>query len=213
MNILHTKEKLVACHPLMVAGSPDAGGHGGSHHLLAEAGPAATRGSQPAFCFLVHPLAVAARQPHVSCSFRWVASLALLVLLSSTQAVSAQTLGGQPAYQAPGLRAVIKAQPNSALVRVRYESNNPGPVYVAFLNDKGGVVYTERKQETHFVGNYDFASLPAGDYALHLSTHGFHHVEALRLTRAHNSPATVEVISPNAFQTASQSVFPAAVTN
>lgn len=148
------------------------------------------------------------------CSFRWVASLALLVLLlSSTQAVSAQTLDGQPSYQAPGLRTVIKAQPNSALVRVRYESNNPGPVYLELLNDKRCVVYTERKQETHFVGNYDLASLPAGDYALHLSTYGFHHVEALRLNRDNNSKATVQVIRPNAFQTAFQSLLPSAVTD
>jgi hypothetical protein len=143
-------------------------------------------------------------KPIVGCFFRWLASLALL-LLSRTQAVSAQTLGGQPSYQATGLRTVIKAQPNSALVRVRYESNNPGPVCLELLNDKGGVVYTERKQETHFVGNYDFASLPAGDYALHVSTSGFHHVEAVRLHRANNSTATVQVIRLTAVQTASQS--------
>jgi hypothetical protein len=149
----------------------------------------------------------------VSCFFRWVASLALLVLLPGGQAVSAQTRAAQPSYQATGLRTLIKAQPNSALVRVRYESNNPGPVQLELLNNKGGVVYTERKPETHFVGNYDFASLPAGDYALHVSTYGFHHVEALRLHRANNSTATVQVIRPDAFQTASHSVFPAAVTN
>jgi hypothetical protein len=144
---------------------------------------------------------------------RWVASLALLVLLSSTQAVSAQTLGAQPCYQATGLRTLIKAQPNSALVRVRYETNNPGPVQLELLDDKGGVVYTERKRETHFVGNYDFARLPAGDYALHLATSGFHHVEALRLTRANNSLVTVQLIRPDAFQTASPSLFPSVVTN
>jgi len=141
----------------------------------------------------------------VRCFLRWVASLALLVLLNRSQAVSAQTLGGQPRYQATGFRTLIKAQPNSALVRVRYESNNPGPVYIEVLSDKGDIVYTERKQETHFVGNYDFAHLPAGDYALHVATYGFHHVEAVRLHRANNSRATVQVIRPNAFQTASQS--------
>jgi hypothetical protein len=30
---------------------------------------------------------------------------------------------------------------------VRYESNNPGPVQLAFLNDKRCVGYTERKRE------------------------------------------------------------------
>jgi hypothetical protein len=128
------------------------------------------------------------------------------------QAVSAQTLGGQPSYQASGLRTLIKAQPNSACVRVRYESNNPGPVQLALLDDKGGVVYTERKRETHFVGNYDLSGLPAGDYALHLATSGFHHVEALRLTRANNSLATVQVIKPNAFRIASPSLIPSVVT-
>jgi hypothetical protein len=148
------------------------------------------------------------------CFVRWVASLTLLVLLlSSAQSVSAQTLGGQPCYQATGLRTVIKAQPNSALVRVRYESNNQGPVYLDFLNDKRRVVYTERKRETHFVGDYDLASLPAGDYALHLSTYGFHHVEALRINRDNNSRATVQVIKPNVFQLSSQSLFPSAITN
>lgn len=147
---------------------------------------------------------------HVSCFFRWVASLALLLLLSCAQAVSAQTLASPPGYQAPGLRTILKAQPNSALVRVRYESNNPGPVQLALLDDRGCVVYTERKRETHFVGNYDLASLPAGDYALHLTTCGFHHVDALRLYRANNSRATVELITPSAFQTAFQlSVLPA----
>jgi hypothetical protein len=134
--------------------------------------------------------------------FRWLASLALLVVLSRAQAVSAQPPGAQPSYQPTGLRTLIKAQPHSALVRVRYESTTPGPVYVAFLNDKGGVVYTERKQETHFVGDYDLASLPAGDYALPVATSGFHYVEAVPNT----STATVQVIRPNNFQTASQSV-------
>ena len=150
------------------------------------------------------------------CFYRWVTSLALLVLLlSSAQAVSAQTLDGQPSYQATGLRTLIKAQPNAALVRVRvrYESNNPGPVQLELLNDKRRVVYTERKRETHFVGNYDFALLPAGDYTLHLSTYGFHHVEALRLNRDNNSLATVQIIRPDAFRISSQSLFPSAVTN
>lgn len=148
------------------------------------------------------------------CFFRWVTSLAVLVLLlSSAQAVSAQTQDGRPSYQATGLRTLIKAQPNSALVRVRYESNNPGPVHLELLNDQRCVVYTERKRETHFVGNYDLALLPAGDYTLHLSTYGFHHVEALRLHRNNNSLATVQVIRPDAFQLSSQSLFPSAVTN
>lgn len=153
-------------------------------------------------------------KPIFDCFFRWAASLALFVLLlSSDQAVSAQTLGGQPSYQATGLRTVIKAQPNSALVRVRYERNNAGPVYLEFLNDKRLVVYTERERETHFVGDYDLASLPAGDYTLQLSTDGFHHVEALRLNRANNSRVTVQLIRPNAFRIASQSLFPSAGTN
>jgi hypothetical protein len=148
------------------------------------------------------------------CFFRWVSSLALLViLLSSAQAVTAQTLDSQPSYQAIGLRTVIKAQPNSALVRVRYESNNPGPVHLELLNDKRHIVYTERKRETHFVGNYDLVLLPAGDYTMHLSTYGFHHVEVLRLNRTNNSRATVQVIKPDAFQISSQSLFPSAVTN
>jgi hypothetical protein len=148
------------------------------------------------------------------CFFRWAASLALLMfILSSAQAVSAQTLAAQPCYRATGLRTIIKAPPNSALVRVRYESNHPGPVYVEFLNDKRLVVYAERKRETHFVGDYDLASLPAGDYTLHLFTYGFHHVEALRLNRDNNSIATVQVIEPNAFQLSSRSLFPSAVTN
>jgi len=81
-----------------------------------------------------------------SCFFRWVTSLTLLVLLlRSGKAVSAQTREGQPSYQATGLRTIIKVPPNSALVRVRYESNNPGPVYIEFLNDKRLVVCAERK--------------------------------------------------------------------
>jgi hypothetical protein len=148
------------------------------------------------------------------CFFRWVTSLALLVLLlSSAPAVSAQTLAGQPGYQATGLRTIIKTQPNSALVRVRYESNNPGPVQLAFLNDQRCVVYAERKRETHFVGDYDLAPLPAGDYTLHVSTYGYHHVEALRINRANNSRATVQVIRPNTFRIFSQPVFPSAATN
>jgi hypothetical protein len=148
------------------------------------------------------------------CFFRGVTALTLLVLpLSGAQAVSAQTLAGQPGYQATGLRTIIKAQFNSALVRVRYESNNPGPVYVEFLNDKRLVVYTERKRETYFVGDYDLAHLPAGDYALHLATYGFHHVEALRINRDNNSRATVQVIKLDAFQLSSHSLFPSAVTN
>jgi hypothetical protein len=148
------------------------------------------------------------------CFFRWVTSLALLVLLlRSAQAVSAQTLAGQPSYQAAGLRTLIKAQPNSALVRVRYESNNLGPVYLELLNDKRCIMYTERKRETHFVGNYDLALLPAGDYTLHLSTCGFHHVEPLRINRDNNSIATVQVIRPDAFRISSQSFFPSAVTD
>lgn len=149
-----------------------------------------------------------------NCFFRRVISLALLVLLlSSTQAVSAQTLAGQPSYQATGLRTVIKAHPNSVLVRVRYESNNPGPVYLEFLNDKRLVVYTERKRETHFVGDYDLALLPAGDYVLHLFTCSFHHVEVLRLTRNSSSLATVQVIRPDAFRVSSQALFSSAITN
>jgi hypothetical protein len=161
---------------------------------------------------LFFTIAVAAMKATFGCFFRWVTSLALLVL-SSAQAVSAQTLDGQPSYQATGLRTVIKAQPNSALVRVRYESNNPGPVQLELRNDKRCVVYTERKRETHFVGNYDLAFLPAGDYTLQLSAYGFHHVEALRLNRNNTSLSTVQVIELNAFQIASQSLFPSAVTN
>jgi hypothetical protein len=148
------------------------------------------------------------------CFFRWLSPLALLVLLlTSAQAVFAQTLRGQPSYQVTGLRTIIKAQPNSALVRVRYESNNPGPVYLAFLNAKGCVVYTERKRETHFVGNYDLTYLQSGDYVLKLSACGFHHVEALRLNRDNKSIATVQVIRLNTFRISSQSVVPSAFTN
>jgi hypothetical protein len=148
------------------------------------------------------------------CFFRWAASLALLVLLlRSAPAVSAQILGAQPGYQVTGLRTIIKVPPNSALVRVRYESNHPGPVYIEFLNDQRLVVYAERKRKTHFAGDYDLASLPAGDYALHVSTCGFHHVEVLRLNRDNNSRVTVQVIEPNAFQLSSRSLFPSAVTN
>lgn len=185
----------------------------GDYHLLAQAGPAATCGGQLASYFLFHPLTVAVMKAHIGCIFRWVAPLALLVLLSRTQTVCAQTLTGPSNYQAPGLRTILKAQPNSALVRVRYESNNPGPVQLALLDDSGCVVYTERKRETHFVGNYDLAALPAGDYALHLATSGFHHVDALRLHRANNSRATVEIITPNAFQTAFQLLLSPAVRN
>jgi hypothetical protein len=153
-------------------------------------------------------------KPIFDCFFRWAASLALLVLLlRSAPAVSAQILGAQPGYQATGLRTIIKAPPNSALVRVRYESNHPGPVYIEFLNDQRLVVYAERKRETHFAGDYDLASLPAGDYALHVSTCGFHHVEVLRLNRDNNSRATVQVIEPNAFQLFFRSLFPSAITN
>jgi hypothetical protein len=160
------------------------------------------------------PLSVAAMKTIFGCFFRWVTSLALLVLLlRSAPAVSAQTREGQPSYQATGLRIIIKAQPNSALVRVRYESNNPGPVYVEFLNDKRCVVYTERKRETHFAGDYDLSPLPAGDYALHLASYGFHHVEALRITRDNHARATVQVIKPYAFQTASPSLFSSAGPN
>jgi hypothetical protein len=152
-------------------------------------------------------------KPIVECFFRGVPSLALLVLLlSSAPAVSAQTQEGQPGYQATGLRTVIKAQPNSALLRVRYESNNPGPVYVAFLNDQRLVVYTERKRETHFVGDYDLAPLPAGDYLLQVSTAGFHHVEALRINQDTNSTTTVQVIKPDAFRLSSLTLFPSALT-
>jgi hypothetical protein len=215
MDVLIPKKKMVVCHPLVLAGGPGAGGHGDGRHLLAEAGPAATHGGQPASSFLFHPLAVAAMKAIVGCFFRWVASLALLVLLlRSAQAVSAQTLDGQPSYQATGLRTLIKAQAaNSTLVRVRYESNNPGPVYLAFLNDKRCIVYTEHKRETHFVGDYDLAPLPAGDYTLHVSTYGYHHVEALRINRANNSRANIQVIRPNVFRIFSQPVFPSAATN
>jgi hypothetical protein len=147
-------------------------------------------------------------KPIVGCFFRGVTSLALLVLLlRSAPAVSAQTREGQPGYQATGLRTVIKAQPHSALLRVRYESNNPGPVYVAFLNDQRLVVYTERKRETHFVGDYDLAPLPAGDYLLQVSTAGFHHVEALRINRDTNSRTTVQIIKPDAFRLSSPRCF------
>jgi hypothetical protein len=148
------------------------------------------------------------------CFFRRVTSLALLVpLLSSAQAVLAQTLDGQPSYQATGLRTIITAQPISALVRVHYESNNPGPVHLKLLNSRGGVVFTERKRETRFAGIYDLALLPAGDYTLHVSTYGFHHVQALRLNRNNKSVANVQVIGPDAFRTSSQSVVPSAVAN
>ena len=151
--------------------------------------------------------------PLFSCFFRGVASLALLgPLLSRAQAGSVQPPAGQPSYQATGLRAVIKAQPNSALVRVRYEHNNSGPVYVEFVNAQRLVVYSERKRETHFVGDYNLTLLPAGDYTLHLSTSGFHHVEALRLTRKNNALTTVQVIRPAAFHLASQALLPAATT-
>jgi hypothetical protein len=150
----------------------------------------------------------------LGCFFRWVTSLALpVLLLSSAQAVSAQTLDSQPSYQATGLRTVIKAQPNSALVRVRYESNNPGPVHLELLNDKRLVVYTERKRETYFVGDYDLVLLPAGDYTLYLFTYGFHHVEALRVNRDNSLRVNVQVIKTSAFQISSQSLFPSAVTN
>jgi hypothetical protein len=148
------------------------------------------------------------------CFFRGVTALTLLVLpLSGAQAVLAQTLSVQPGYQATGLRTIIKARSNSALVRVRYESNNPGPVYVEFLNDQRLLVYTERKRETHFVGDYDLAHLPTGDYTLHLATCGFHHVEALRINRDNNARATVQVIKPDAFQLSSHSLFSSAGPN
>jgi hypothetical protein len=153
-------------------------------------------------------------KPVFGCFFRWVSSVALLVLLlGRAPTVSAQTLAAPPSYQLTGLRTIIKAQPNSALLRVRYESNNPGPVYVAFLNDQRRVVYTERKRETHFAGDYDLSPLPAGDYTLQLSTSGLHHVEALRINRANTSRATVQVIRPDAFRLSSQSVLPSGVTN
>lgn len=108
---------------------------------------------------------------------------------------------------------MIKARPNLALMRVRYEINNAGPMHLELRNDKRPVVYTERKRETHFVGDYDIAFLPAGDYTLHLSNYGFLRVEALRLSRSKNSIATVQAIELNTFQISSQSLFSSVVTN
>jgi hypothetical protein len=93
--------------------------------------------------------------------FRWVASLALLVL-NSAQAVSAQTLAGLLSYQATGIWTVIKAQPNSALVRVRYENNNPGPVYLELLNDKRCRHQALRRREV-FVVNSERYSDPRAE--------------------------------------------------
>jgi hypothetical protein len=97
-------------------------------------------------------------------------------------------------------------------VRVRYESNSPGPVQLEPRNDQRGVVYSERKHDTQFVGTYDLAHLPAGDYTLHVSAAGFHHVEILRLQRVTTSLVTVECIRPAAFHVSSLSLLPSAGT-
>ena len=158
-------------------------------------------------------LIVAVLNAVVACLFRGVLSLAVVVLLlSRTQPACAQTPQGQPTYQPTGLQTLIQVQPHSALVRVRYESNNPGPVQLALRNDQRCVVYSERKRDTQFVGNYDLAHLPAGDYTLQVSAAGFHHVEILRLQRATTALVTVELIRPAAFHVSSLSLLPAAGT-
>lgn len=157
-------------------------------------------------------LVVAVIKAVLGCLFRGITSLATLVLLlGSTPAVSAQKVLASPStYQPTGLQTIIKVPPHSALVRVRYESNSPGPVQLELRHDQRRVVYSERKRETQFVGNYDLAHLPAGDYTLHLSAAGFHHVEALRLQRATNSLVTVELIRLDSFYISSRSLFPSA---
>jgi hypothetical protein len=85
-------------------------------------------------------------------------------------------------------------------------------VQLALRNDQRRVVYSERKRETQFVGNYDLTRLPAGDYTLQVSAAGFHHVEALRLQRANTSLATVELTRPDSFHLSSRLLFPSAGT-
>ena len=162
---------------------------------------------------LLSLLVVALVNAVVACLFRGVPSLAVIVLLlGRTQPVCAQIPQGPPAYQPAGLQTLIQVQPHSALVRVRYESHTPGPVQLELHNDQRGVVYTERKRETQFVGNYDLAHLPAGDYTLHVSAGGFYHVEVLRLQRTATSLVTVELIRPAAFHVSFRSLFPSAST-
>lgn len=158
-------------------------------------------------------LVVAVRNAVAACLFRAIPSLAVVVLLlGRTPTVCAQTPQGPPAYQPTGLRTLIQVQPHSALVRVRYESNSPGPVQLELRNDQRRVVYSERKRQTQFVGNYDLAHLPAGDYTLHVSAAGFHHVEILRLQRTTTSLVTVQLIKPDDFHVSSRSLLPSAGT-
>ncbi|NML65653.1 carboxypeptidase regulatory-like domain-containing protein [Hymenobacter sp. RP-2-7] len=158
-------------------------------------------------------LIVAVLNAVVVCLFRGVISLAVVVLLlGRTPTISAQTLQGPPTYQPTGLQTLIQVQPHSALVRVRYESHMPGPVELELRNDQRCVVYSERKRQAQFVGNYDLAHLPAGDYTLHVSAAGFHHVEVLRLQRATTALVTVELIKPDDFHVSPLSLFPSAAT-
>jgi hypothetical protein len=97
-------------------------------------------------------------------------------------------------------------------VRVRYESNSPGPVQLELRNNQRGIVYRERKRDPQFVGNYDLVHLPAGDYTLQVSAAGFYHVQALRLQRTATALVTVELIKPDDFHVSSRALFPSAGT-
>ena len=130
-------------------------------------------------------------------SIRRVSAFILLALgLATYQPGRAHSLAHPLVQPGPllavGLRVFITALPGTAVLRVRYESDDCGPVRLQLRDAQDQVIYSELKRQTRFAGDYILTSFPAGSYTLELQASGASYTQTVRL---HQRPQLVATLA------------------
>ncbi|TDN38633.1 hypothetical protein E4631_22195 [Hymenobacter sp. UV11] len=125
-------------------------------------------------------------------SVRRVSALTLLALgLTASHPGDARPLTRPATPPTVGLRVIITPLPGSAVLRVRYESDDCAAVRLRVRDAQGQVLYSELKQQARFAGDYILTAFPAGTYTLELQTPGACYSQTVRLYQRNSLVATL----------------------
>jgi hypothetical protein len=107
--------------------------------------------------------------------------LTIGLVMYQSDSVCARPISQTGTPPAVGLRVHITPLPGSAVLRVRYESDDYNAVRLRILDAQGQVLYAEVKQQPRFAGDYILTSFPTGSYTLELQTPSACYTQTVRL--------------------------------
>ena len=101
------------------------------------------------------------------------ATLGLLMFgFVATTSIQAQAVQAQPGQDAPTAQFEAVMYPtnsSSPAIKVNFNNLSGGPVRIVIQDQKGKVYYDEYERTTRYRRRFDFSSMPAGEYTVHLS--------------------------------------------